>query len=111
VSLTVSPENLDRALAVCRSVLDDYVADGPSEDELADERLAQAGAYRVGLATNSGVARELVTVLTAGQPIDHLDGYPERLLATGRDQVVEAIRRHLHPDRLVITAAGTIAKE
>jgi predicted Zn-dependent peptidase len=89
-------------------VIDDYVAGGPSEAELADERLAQAGAYRVGLATNSGVARELVTVLTAGDSPERLDSYPERLLATTRDEVVEAIRRHLRPQELAVAAAGTL---
>ncbi len=108
VFLSVSPANLERAVAVCRSVLDEYVASGPAEQELADERLALAGAYRVGLATNSGVARELVGALSAGQSVELLDRYPERLLATGRDQVVAAIRRHLHPERLVLTAAGTL---
>jgi len=105
--LTVSAANLDRAVAVCRSVIDTYVVEGPRPEELAQERTAQAGAYRVGLATNSGVARELVAALTAGQTVDHLDLFPERLQAVSRDEVMAAIGRHLHPDRLVLTAAGT----
>jgi len=107
--LSVAPSNLERAVAVCRSVLDDFVRNGPGSDELSDERLARAGAYRVGLATNAGVARELVAVLTAGLPVADLDSYSERLLATSRDQVMAAIERHLHPDRLVLTVAGTLA--
>jgi zinc protease len=109
--LTVAPANLERAVAVCRAELASYVADGPSEAELADERMAQSGAYRVGLATNSGVARELVAVLTAGQPLEHLDRYPEQLLAAGQEEVVEAIARHVRPDELVLTAAGTLAEQ
>jgi len=111
VYLSVSPRNLSPAVELCRSVISEYVAEGPSEDELADERLAQAGAYRVGLATNVGVARELVTTLTTGEPLERLDTYPDRLLSTGRQEVVEAIRRHILPDRLVVTAAGTLTDE
>jgi zinc protease len=107
IHLGVAAENLDRAVAMCRQIITEFVVDGPSEDELADERTAHAGAYRVGLATNAGVARELVTTLTAGQPVDHLDRYPEQLLAATRDEVVEAIRRHIRPNELVLTAAGT----
>ena len=77
-----------------------------NEEELADERSALAGSYRVGLATNSGVARELVTALTADEPIERLDRFPEQLLAVDRDQVMGAIRTHLHPEQLVMTAAG-----
>ena len=32
----------------------------------------------------------------------------QRLLTATRDQVVAAIERYLHPDRLVVTAAGTV---
>ncbi len=106
VSLGVSAENLDRAVELSREVIAEYVAEGPDPEELADERTALAGGYRVGLATNAGVARELVTALTAGEAVDRLDRFPEDILAVDRDQVMDAIRTHLHPDRLVLTAAG-----
>jgi zinc protease len=89
-------------------VVADYAAGGPTEPELADERLAQAGAYRVALATNGGVARELMAALTAGEPVAALDLYPDRLLGVTREEVVAAIHRHLHPERLVVTVAGTL---
>jgi zinc protease len=102
----VSADNLDRAVDLSRSVISNYTAEGPREEELADEKQALAGAYRVGLATNAGVARELVTALTAGEDVARLDEFPEQLLAVDREQVMAAIRHHLHPDRLVLTAAG-----
>lgn len=105
-ALGVSAAHLDRAVEMSRQVISAYVEEGPTEEELADERSALAGAYRVGLATNPGVARELVTALTAGEPIERLDRFPQELLAVSRDEVVEAIRVHFHPDELVMTAAG-----
>jgi zinc protease len=102
----VSADNLERAVALSRSVITGYVAEGPSEEELADERQALAGSYRVGLATNAGVARELVTALTAGEDVARLDAFPEQLLAVDQEQVMAAIHHHLRPDRLVLTAAG-----
>jgi len=104
--LGVSAENLEQAVALTRSVIEKYVAEGPTENELADERTALAGSYRVGLATNSGVARELVTALTAGEEVSRLDRFPETVLAVTRDEVVAAIKKYLHPDQLVMTAAG-----
>ena len=105
-SLGVSAKNLDRAVELSREVITNFVEDGPTEDELADERLALAGSYRVGLATNSGVARELVTALTADESIGRLDSFPEELLAVERDQVMAAIHTHLHPEQIIVTAAG-----
>ena len=105
-AIGVSAENLGRAVELSREVITSYVEEGPTEDELADERSALAGSYRVGLATNSGIARELVTALTAGEPLERLDRFPEELLAVDRARVIEAIRTHLHPEQLVMTAAG-----
>jgi predicted Zn-dependent peptidase len=105
-ALGVSADNLDRAVELSLEVIAKYVEEGPTEEELADERSALAGAYRVGLATNSGIAREMVIALTADEPIERLDRFPEQLLAVERDQVVEAISIHFHPEQLIVTAAG-----
>ncbi len=111
IALMVSPGNLRRAVASCRDVLADYLEHGPGEDELADERTALAGAYRVALATNSGLARELAVTMATDEGLGRLDAYPDRVLATTRDEVTAALRRHLHPDRLVLAASGSFAPE
>ena len=105
-ALGVAAANLERAVELSREVIAHYVDEGPTEEELADERSAIAGSYRVGLAANSGVAREMVTALTAGEGIDRLDRFPEQLLSVGRDRVLDAIRVHLHPEQIIVTAAG-----
>jgi len=76
VYLGVAPENLRRAQEMCRDIIRRYVEEGPTEEEVAEQREAQAGSYAVGLATNSGVARELVAVLTSGEGIGSLSSYP-----------------------------------
>ena len=111
IALMVSPGNLRRAVGSCREVVSDYVENGPREDELADEKTALAGSYRVALATNSGVARELAAALATGAGLERLDTYPERVLATTRREVMAALRHHIHPDRLVLAAAGSLAPE
>ncbi len=108
IFLSVGPSDLERSVELCRAVLAAYWREGPGEAELEDERLALAGSYRVALATNAGVARELVTLLTVGESVEGLDRYPERLLAVGREEVMEAIRTHLDPDGLAFAAAGSL---
>ena len=108
ISLGVAPENLERALALCREVVDDFLVTGPREDELEDERQAWAGGYQVGLATNVGVALELVKTMLVGQDISRMDRFPKELLAVTRDEVTEALRRHIDPKRLAVSVAGTL---
>ncbi len=108
ISLSVASENLERALVLSREVLDDFLRTGPGEAELNDERLAWAGSYQVGLATNVGVAMEVVKILLAGQDISRLDHFPQEVLSVERDAVTRALRRHIDPERLAISVAGSV---
>ena len=52
------------------------------------------------------VVERIMTALTADEAVDRLDRFPEEILAVDRDQVMDAVRTHLHPERIVLTAAG-----
>ena len=107
-TFSVAPANLERAVAAAREEIERFVADGPSEAELADERAAMAGSYRVGLATPGGQARELVRLARHALPVAEIDRIPERILATGRAEVAAAVRRHIAPHRLCLAVAGSL---
>jgi zinc protease len=108
VTFSVAPPNLDRAVTAVREELTRFAAEGPSEAELADERAAMAGSYRVSLATPTGMARELARLVRHGLPVAEIDRIPESVLATGREEVAAAVRRHIDPDRLCLAVAGEL---
>ena len=110
ISLSVASENLERALVLCHEVLDDFLRTGPRVAELDDERLAWAGGYQVGLATNVGVAMEVVKILLAGQDLGRMDRFPAELLEVGRDDVMKALVRNIDPSRLAISVAGSLGE-
>jgi zinc protease len=108
IAFSVAPENLERAQAAVREELARYVAEGPSEEELADERAAVAGSYRVSLATPTGMAHELARLVRHGLAVAEIDRIPGRVLATRREEVVGAVRRHIDPARLCLAVAGAL---
>jgi predicted Zn-dependent peptidase len=67
-----------------------------------------AGSYRVSLATPTGLARELARLVRHGLAVTEIDRIPERVLATQRGDVIEAVRRHLDPTRLCLAVAGDL---
>ncbi len=107
-TFSVAPSNLERATALAREEVAELVESGPTDPELADERAAMAGSYRVSLATPSGVARELARLARHGLPLAEMDTLPEQILSTGREAVAEALRRHIGPDALVRAVAGEV---
>ena len=117
----MSPEEVEAAI---REEIEALAATGPEAEETARARIqvetalafhrespAQIAAALTE-ATAQGdwkrFARELVTLLTTGLPLSFPDEYPRRLRSVTREAVMEAIRRHLHPNRLVVAAAGSL---
>ncbi len=107
-TFSVAPASLARAVAAAREEIARFAAEGPTEQELADERAAMAGSYRVGLATPGGQARELARLTRHSLPVEEMDRIPERILATGRAEVAAAVRRHIVPERLCLAVAGGV---
>jgi zinc protease len=107
-TFTVAPENLEAAVTAAREEMRRLLDDGPTDDELSDEREAMAGAYRVGLATSAGLARELARLVRHELPVGEIDSLPERILAVRRDAVIEALRRHIDPTHLSRVVAGQL---
>jgi len=110
VTFSVSADNLDKAVGSVRDEIDRLLAEGPDEAEMADERASMAGSYRVGLATPSGVAREVARLARHGLPIGEIDTLPEAVLATPTAAVRAALRRHVDPSRLAVAVAGELEK-
>lgn len=76
------------------------------EAELADARSYMAGTFPLALQTTDGLAGKLSSLAMYGLPDDYYDTYPDRLLAVTAEQVRDAARRRLMPDRAAIVVVG-----
>jgi zinc protease len=81
----------------------------PTAAELDDARNYLAGTFPLQLQTTDGVAGRLVTSFTHGLDEDYWDRYRERILSVSADEVLEAARRRLWPDRAAVVVAGDAA--
>jgi zinc protease len=75
-------------------------------DELAETLGYLLGVFPYSLQTIGDVTRRLETLIVHGLPDDHYTRYLERIAAVTREQILEAARRHLDPERIVVVAAG-----
>jgi zinc protease len=106
IAVSVSPTNVERAVESALTVLRDYVANGIREDELADEKSAAIGSFKVSLATNAGLASALWNAEFHGLGADYVDRYPRLVEAVTREEVNAAIRKYFRPDHLTVVIAG-----
>ena len=106
VGVTVNPQNVEKAINSALSVLRDYVENGIRPEELADEKSSAIGSFKVGLATNAGLARALWNAEFYGLGVDYIDRYPQIIEAVTVEQVNAAIRKYFRPDHLTVVVAG-----
>lgn len=111
VSLTVNPENVDRAIDSTVNIITSYVEEGITERELEDEKSSFVGSFIVSLGTNAGIAGHLLSVEVYGLGIEHLDVLPELVKSVTRDEVNAAIAKYIHPEQLLTVIAGEYPPE
>ncbi len=106
IAVTVNPHNVEKAINSALAVLRDYVANGITADELADEKSAAIGSFKVALSTNSGLARALWSAEFYRLGPDYLDRYPQLIQNVTCEEVNAAIRKYFRPDHLTVVIAG-----
>ena len=106
IGVSVNPQNVEKAISSTLNVIRDYVENGIRPDELADEKSSAIGSFKVGLATNGGLARALWNAEFYDLGVDYVDRYPQLIQAVTVEEVNAAIRKYFRPDHLTIVIAG-----
>ena len=106
VSAGVNPANVARARDLICQEIANFVANGVSAEELADSQSNFVGRLPLSLESNAGVAGALLNVERFDLGLDYYRRYAGLVRAVTTEQVVEAARKYLHPDRLAIAVAG-----
>lgn len=107
-SLGVNPESVETALASVQRVLRSFRAEGLSREELARVRKYAAGEYALSNRTKSRIAARLLDAEKFGLPPESVSEFGERLRAVSDQEIQEAARSLVDPDRLAAVVAGTL---
>jgi len=108
IAASFAPALLEKGIGATRRVLDTWWRDGVTDAELEARKQGIVGGYLVGLSTTGGLANAILTSVQRGYDLDWLDRYPQVVRSLTREQVNEAIRRHLDPARMVLVEAGSV---
>jgi zinc protease len=109
VTVTVAPENVNLAINTTKQIIEDYVKQGITDTEIADEQSSLIGGYKIGLATNAGIAGQLVNAEIYGLGVNYLDEFPQHVKALSKSEIDAAIRKYIHPEVMTTVKAGTFS--
>jgi zinc protease len=109
IDMSISPENIEKALTLVKEEVEKFIAKGASEKEVNDEKTALIGSFNVVNGFNSGaLASQILTAEVEKLGESYMDDYAKLVNNVTKAQVDEALRKYIHPDKMVTALAGSI---
>jgi zinc protease len=106
IGLQTKKESADQALAVVRDTLRKFIADGPTQQELAAAKDNIIGGFPLRIDSNRKILDYLSMIGFYGLPLTYLDDFPARVEKVTVAQIHDAFRRRVDPDALATVIVG-----
>lgn len=107
----VAPSNVERTLDLARLELRRFTTRRITAEELSDNQANFIGRLPLQLESNEGVASALMAIERYELPLDFYQQYPTLIREITPERVLRVAQRYLHPDRLAIAVAGSLASD
>ena len=105
-SLQTRNDQVDEALKVMRDVLDGFMEDGPTEEELLASKKNITGGYALRIDSNAKILGYLIMIGFYDMPLDYMATFPAKVEAVTRKQIMDAFTRRVFPERMQTVIVG-----
>jgi len=106
LSLQTKTESKEEALNVLRATLAQFIADGPSKEELIAAKKNITGGFALNVDSNKDILGYIAMIGFYGLPLDYLDTFIERVNAVTVEQITDAFKRRIHPEKMALITVG-----
>lgn len=106
IGLQTRGSQAEAALQVVEDVLADFIANGPSAEELEAAKANLINGFGLRLDSNGKILDWVAMVGFYGLPLDWLDTYTQYVAAVTAEGIRDAFARRVRPEHLVIVIAG-----
>lgn len=95
------------AIKVSRDILDAFLKEGPTEEELAAAKANLIGSFPLRLDSNKKILDNVAAIGFFDLPLDYLDQYQAKVQAVTAEDVKQAFARRVRPENLItVTVAA-----
>ena len=107
IGLQTKRSQANEAIKVARQVLDDFLKEGPSDEELTAAKANLTGSFPLRLDSNKKLLDNAAVIGFYGLPLDYLDQYQAKIQAVTVDAIKQAFSRHVRAENLItVTVAA-----
>lgn len=105
-----NPENMEKLRSVIREEFDRLLKEGITVEELSAAKQGYLQKQQVNRADDATLAQTLAENLEADRTMSFYADLEKQITALTPDQVVEALRKHIDPEKFVLVVAGDFEK-
>jgi len=106
ISCSTNAGSTVQAIDVIRSILKQMRDEGPTEQEVKEAKESSINSFVFSVDGTDRFMQAFLYYDFYNYPPDFLQSYRDNLAKVTRDQVLQAARKHLHPDRMVVLVVG-----
>lgn len=106
ISLQTRAEQSQATLGLVRQMLSEFLAEGPTGEELERAKRELAGSFPLSTASNADIVGQLGAIGFYDLPLTWLEDFVTQVQALSVEQVREAMQRHLDAEKLVVVTVG-----
>ncbi|MFF7706433.1 insulinase family protein [Pseudomonas sp. NPDC007930] len=106
ISLQTRAELSEGTLGLVKQIVADFLASGPTQQELDNAKRELAGSFPLSNASNAAIAGQLGAMGFYNLPPSFLEDFMQQSQALTVEQVREAMSKHLAADQLVVVTVG-----
>ena len=112
INLQTRAELSEGTLQLVQDILRQYLAEGPTQQELDNAKRETAGSFPMSTASNADIVGQLGAIGFYDLPLTQLEDFMAQVQAQSVDSVKAALQKHLSAEDLLIVSAGpTVAQE
>lgn len=109
--LQTRADQAEEALSVLRGEIARFTREGPTAKELEAAKKNITGGFPLRLDSNSDILGYTALIAFYGLPLDFLDTYTARVEAVTAEDIRDAFRRRLDPERMTTVMVGPLEEE
>jgi zinc protease len=106
ISLQTRNNESEKALALVKEHLDNFIAVGPSTQELKTAKQNIAGTFLMAFNSNAAIAHHVATLAFYQLPLDFYDSYLEKINAVTLDDIKRVFNDHVGSQKMVTITLG-----
>ena len=106
IGLQTRNEKSTEALKVLKETLAKFIEDGPTAKELIQAKKNITGGFPLRIDSNSDISNYLGVIGFYNLPLSYLKDFNQRVEAVSVEQIREAFKRRIHPDKMITITVG-----